>query len=91
MKKMLPKRVRKSQKLFSIGDKKATKLKKNLSSGFKDADMKDLNISVSSEKKRKYFSTWIGKVQCICDGEILTSNLFKHWEKKGKINKLTDK
>ena len=52
--------------------------------------MKELNTSMSSEKRRKYFSTWIRKVQCICDGEILTSNLF-HWEKKGRIIKLTDK
>jgi hypothetical protein len=46
---------------------------------------------VSSEKKRNYFSTWIGKVQRKCDGEIPTSNLFKHWDKKGRINRLKDK
>ena len=91
MKKMLAKRVRKGKKWSSIGDKRATKLKKSLSSGFKDADMRELKTSVSSEKKQKYFSTWIGKVQHICNGEIPTSKLFTNWEKSGKINKLKDK
>ena len=74
-----------------FSDKTVTKLKKNLSSGFKDVEIRELNISVSAEMKRKYFSTWIGKVKIICDEEVPTSGIFKDWERKGKVNSLKKK
>ena len=66
-------------------------MKKNLSFGFKYVEMRELNTSVSAEKKRRYISTWIGKVEIICDGEVLTSGIFKEWQRKGKVTALKGK
>ena len=88
---MAIKRVLFQQKDKKLNDKQATKLKKSLSSGFKDTDIRELNTSVASEKKRKFFSYWIGKIQRICDGEVPTRRLFKNWEKEGTINSVKDK
>ena len=91
MRKVVKKKRKSKKKDKKLNDKQAMKLKKSLSSGFKDTDIRELNTSVASEKKRKYFSYWIGKIQRICDGEVPTRRSFKNWEKESAINLVKDK
>ena len=91
MRKVVKKKKKSKKKDKKLNYKQATKLKKSLSSGFKDTDIRELNTSVASEKKQKYVSYWIGKIQIICDGEVSTRNFFNSWEKEGTINSVKDK
>ena len=71
-----------------LHSKDAIKLKKRLSDGFKAASIKELNTTSHPEKKWRFFTYWINKIQSVCDVEGYTGMVFKNFDRTGKLKKI---